>query len=69
MRERGRERYLKFRKKITNLALLIKITHQGLSSVSITPNSMTYRDTEYLKNLLFIELNKHHKITFSVENF
>ena len=28
-----------------------KVTHQGLPSVSITPKSMTYRDTAYLKNM------------------
>ena len=26
-----------------------KVTHQGLPSASITPKSMTYRDTAYIK--------------------
>ena len=42
---------LTFCGKITNLASQKKVTHQVLPSVSITPKSMTYRDTAYLKSV------------------
>ena len=47
--DREREISKEIFEKITNLALLIMVTHQGLPSVSITPKSMTYRDDAYLK--------------------
>ena len=62
-RERERERggVIKgFCEKKPNLTLLIKVTHQGLPSVIITPKSMTYRDTTYLKTILNPFLDTTH---------
>ena len=43
-----------FYEKITNLAILIKMTHQGLPNVNFTPKSMTYIDITYCSQLLVL---------------